>query len=120
MNIATLLIGGYYIYKLADKLGITDQESDVVNKLAENPKFIDKVVKKLMGTTKVPEEKWQAKYFSYREFLIIFLPIICQVFDSLLDSWYFISLKTSDRIIDVPAWVHVVQGLLLFTCKLLR
>ena len=52
-----------------------------------------------------------------KKYFMILSPVLVQVMDSLLDAAYFVKLKTGYRIVDVPANVQVIQGLLLFTCK---
>ena len=93
VNIAALSIGFFVIQKLAEEKVLTDQtNSEIVG-------------------------GWKAKFASLKKVLMIILPVVLQVVDSLLDALYFIKLKTSNRIIHVPPFVHVVQALLLFTCK---
>ena len=48
---------------------------------------------------------------------LLVMPIGLQVIDSLFDALYFVKLKTDWRMIHVPAWVHVAQAALLYTCK---
>ena len=47
-------------------------------------------------------------------------PIGQSLFDSIMDFVYYIKLKTEPRLIHVPGYVHVVQGVLLYTCKYLQ
>ena len=49
--------------------------------------------------------------------LLLASPILTQVADSLTDGLYFVNLKLKARLVHVPAWVHIIQGTLLFTCK---
>ena len=91
INIAALLIGFYVIYKLAEQKEVTNKTTD--SAIVEGWKKLKKC-------------------------FTILLPVMLQVVDSLLDALYFIKLKTSYRIIQVPPFVHIMQALLLFTCKL--
>lgn len=43
--------------------------------------------------------------------------ITFSLLDSIFDALYFIRLKTEPRLIHVPAYVHVIQGGLLYTCE---
>ena len=60
---------------------------------------------------------WDSKSISSSAWKVLKLvaPMISCLLDSIFDGVYFIKLKTAARIIHVPAWVHVVQGLLLYT-----
>ena len=49
--------------------------------------------------------------------LLLSSTFFCLV-DSVFDALYFIKLKTVPRIIHVPAWIHVVQGVLLYSGEL--
>ena len=91
INIAALSAGFYFVYGVAREKGIIGGITDGNCK------------KKICSL-------WQLKK--------LLLPILMQVLDSLLDSIYFINLKTSYRIVQVPPSVHVAQGILLLTCKL--
>ena len=95
VNISALSLGFYFMYKLAKQKGITDEINDA---LREN-------------------DSLKTKILTYKKYFMILLPVLLQVMDSLLDALYFIKLKTGYRIIQVPAYVQVMQGLLLFTCK---
>ena len=53
-------------------------------------------------------------------FLLLASPMLTQVLDSVSDGMYFLNLKLKPRLVHVPAWVHVFQGILLFTCKLMN
>ena len=57
----------------------------------------------------------KSKLSSAWKILLLISPMISCLVDSVLDGLYFISLKTEPRIIHVPGWVHVIQGLLLYT-----
>ena len=65
------------------------------------------------------QEFWDKKdrIWSWVRFLKLASPIMFQVADSLKDGYYFVSLKLKARLVHVPAWVHIIQGTLLFTCK---
>ena len=59
---------------------------------------------------------WE-KFKTMKLFMSLATTLLAQVADSLLDGLYFVKLKTNPRLVHVPAWVHGVQGTLLFTCK---
>ena len=65
------------------------------------------------------QEFWDKKnrFRSWIRFLLLASPILTQVADSLTDGLYFVNLKLKARLVHVPAWVHIIQGTLLFTCK---
>ena len=65
------------------------------------------------------QEFWDKKapFWSWVRFLLLASPILTQVADSLTDGLYFVNLKLKARLVHVPAWVHIIQGTLLFTCK---
>ena len=96
VNLTSLLVGFHLIYKLMKQKGATDQLTDAFSE---------------SGNLKT-------KICSFYRFFMIFLPVLLQAFDSVLDAVYFIKLKTGNRIIHVPLYIHVLQGFLLFTCKL--
>ena len=52
-----------------------------------------------------------------RTLVSLFLPIILQVVDSVLDAVYFINLKTNFRVVHVEPTVQMIQAVLLLTCK---
>ena len=83
------------MYKLANEKGVTDEIHD---------------------TLKV-DSSWRTKLTLIKKYFTIIVPVLLQVFDSLLDALYFIKIKTGYRIINVPPFVHVVQAVLLFTCE---
>ena len=66
------------------------------------------------------QDFWDEKdrFWSWVRFLLLTWPIMAQVADSLLDGYYFVNLKLKARLVHVPVWVHIIQGTLLFTCKL--
>ena len=43
--------------------------------------------------------------------------MLLQVADSLLDSLYFIKLKTEPRVVQVRPVIQIIQAVLLFTCE---
>ena len=90
------MFGGFWLYKLAEKKGI-------INEFTESMKQAG---------------KWKVKLLALKKCIIIILPVVLQVTDSLLDAVYFIRQKTAYRIIDIPEYVHIAQGVLLFTCEL--
>ena len=62
---------------------------------------------------------WESKSklsSAWKVFLLV-SPMMSCLLDSVLDGVYFITLKTTPRMIHVPAWVHILQGLLLYTGK---
>ena len=54
----------------------------------------------------------------WKRFLLLALPMLTQALDSVSDGLYFLNLKLEARLVHVPIWVHIFQGVLLFTCKL--
>ena len=93
VNIAALSIGFLVIYKLTGEKVLNEANDSEI------------------------DEGWKAKLTSFKKCFMILLPVMLQVMDSVLDALYFIKLKTSFRIIHVQPFVHVLQALLLFTCK---
>ena len=55
---------------------------------------------------------------SLKYFMSITTTLFAQVADSVLDAAYFVQLQRKPRLVHVPAWVHGVQGMLLYTCEL--
>ena len=68
-----------------------------------------------------PKPVWRSNEKFSSSFRVFFLvsPLFTCLADSLFDSIYFIKLKTVARMILVPAWVHVVQGGLLYLGELI-
>ena len=52
-----------------------------------------------------------------RRLVSLFLPIILQVVDSVLDAVYFINLKINFRLVHVGPTDQMIQAVLLLTCK---
>ena len=94
INVSSLVIGFYFIYKLAGEKGVTEEVLNVYSSKSCKAKF-----------------RTTLKYF------LVLAPIMVQVMDSLLDATYFIKLKTDIRIIHVQPYVQVAQAFFLFTCK---
>ena len=94
INVLSLLTGFYFIYKLAEEKGVTDEVLTVYDSKSKRAKI-----------------RTTLKYF------LVLAPIMVQVMDSLLDATYFIKLKTDIRIIQVQPYIQVAQAFLLFTCK---
>ena len=57
----------------------------------------------------------EQRFRSWIRFLSLTSPMLTQVADSLTDGLYFVNLRLKPRLVHVPSWVHVVQGILLFT-----
>ena len=94
INLISLSAGFYFFYLLAREKGMIDEIVTVYGSSATTAKV-----------------KVFFKYF------IILIPFMAQAMDSLLDASYFIKLQTELRIIHVDPIIHVIQALLLFTCK---
>ena len=106
VNVLVLFIGVYLIHKLIEKKGIIEENT----MLSDDKSCKVRLCKALFcGFTN--------KLLHYEKIFMIFLPILLQVVDSLLDALYFIKLKAGDRIIHVPPHVHILQAVLLLTCK---
>ena len=110
-NIAVLSFGFYLIHQLTKDKGIQTDLKTVNDPKSWAAKLLARIYK-CMGIAVCMK-----KCVYMNKYLMIFLPLLLQVTDSLLDALYFIKLKTGYRIINVPPTVHVIQGLLLFTCK---
>ena len=60
---------------------------------------------------------WKENFRMARKIIGLFLPILLQVVDSVLDAVYFINLKTKFRVVHVDPLVQIIQAALLLTCE---
>ena len=110
-NFSVLIFGVYHIYKWSREEGHIWKGTSNIDLETRNRNFY--------GAFGAKRSYWKLLLIIL-QFLIILLPLVIQVGDSLIDAVYFVELKSKSRLIHVPAFVQVIQGGLLYTCEYKR